>query len=144
MNAARAGFTLLETMIVVAIVAVLAAVALPSYTSHVERARILEAVTRLSDLRARLDVRFLDEQSYVDALGDCGVDPSAASGDAFTVECRATATTFTLTARGNAAQGMSAFVYTIDETGVKVTRSAPAGWLRGSDCWTIRRDGFCV
>ena len=40
------GFTLLEVMIVVAIVATLAAIALPSYATYVKRSRILDAVTR--------------------------------------------------------------------------------------------------
>jgi len=138
------GFTLLETMIVVAIVATLATIALPSYSGYVKRSRILDAVTRLSDARSRLEDYFLDERAYVDASGRCGVLPSSSLADSFVVRCEATATTFTVTATGIAAKGMTSFVYTIDQSGTKSTVSVPPGWSRSAGCWTIRQDGSCV
>jgi type IV pilus assembly protein PilE len=138
------GFTLLEMMVVVAIVATLAAIALPSYAAYVKRSRILDAVTRLSDARARMDDYFLDQRTYVDASGHCGIAPVTTATDSFIVQCEATPTTFTVTASGVAAKGMSAFVYTIDQAGSRATVSVPNGWSRTADCWTIRQDGFCV
>jgi len=137
-------FTLLEMMIVVAIVAILAAIALPSYAAYVQRSRILDAVTRLSDARARMEDYFLDERAYVDASGRCGFLPSASATDAFIVRCEATPTTFIVTATGAASQGMTDFVYSIDQSGTKTTLGVPRGWSRSADCWTIRPDGFCV
>lgn len=131
-------------MIVIAIVATLAAIALPSYAAYVTRSRILDAVTRLSDARSRMEDYFLDERAYVDAMGRCGVLPTASATDSFIVRCEATATTFTVTATGEAAKGMAAFVYTIDQSGTKATVSVPPGWSRTPDCWTIRQDGYCV
>lgn len=49
----RHGFTLLELMIVVAIVGILAAVAIPSFQSYVYRSRTAEAVTFLGEIRQR-------------------------------------------------------------------------------------------
>jgi len=138
------GFTLLEMMIVVAIVAVLAAIALPSYAAYVQRGRILDAVTRLSDARSRMEDYFLDERVYVDASGRCGFLPPASATDVFNVQCEATATTFIVTATGVAAKGMTDFVYAIDQSGAKATLAVPRGWSRSADCWTIRQDGFCV
>ena len=138
------GFTLLETMIVVAIVATLATIALPSYSAYVKRSRILDAVSRLSDARLRLEDYFLDERAYVDASGRCGVLPSSTLADSFVVRCEATATTFTVTATGIAAKGMTSFVYAIDQSGTKSTVSVPPGWSRSAGCWTIRQDGSCV
>lgn len=141
----RCGFTMLETMIVVAIVAILAAVALPSYAGYVQRARLLEAVARLSDARERMEAFFQDERSYTDAGGACGfIAESAHAGDAFALACTATSTTFTYTASGLAALGMDLFVYTIDEGGARRTLSVPSGWRRSADCWTIRADGSCA
>jgi type IV pilus assembly protein PilE len=141
----RAGFTLIEAMIVTAIVAILAAIALPSYTAYVRRSHILEAIARLADARARMEEYFQDERTYVDASGGCGAAPNApAPPDAFVITCSATASTFTYTATGQRARGMSAFVYAIDQAGAKATVSVPSGWQRTADCWTIRADGSCV
>jgi type IV pilus assembly protein PilE len=138
------GFTLLETMIVVAVVAVLAALALPSYATYVSRSRILDAVTRLADARARMDDYYLDQRTYTDDTGQCGVAAATAATDYLTVRCEATSTTFLVTASGMASKGMGAFVYTIDHAGRKTTVSVPTGWSRVDDCWTIRQDGLCV
>ncbi|HLX30698.1 MAG TPA: type IV pilin protein [Casimicrobiaceae bacterium] len=139
------GFTMLETMIVVAIVAILAAVALPSYASYVQRARIVEAVARLSDAYVRMNEYFEDQRSYVDGAGRCGVDASTpASPDGFVLSCTASATSFTYTATGIAAKGMDGFAFTIDERGSRATLSVPANWTRTADCWTNRPDGSCT
>ena len=138
------GFTLLEMMIVVAIIAILGAIALPSYAAYVTRSRVLDAVTRLADARARMDDYFQDQRTYIDDSGHCGVSPPTAPTDYFIVSCEATATAFTYTASGLAAKGMASFVYSIDQAGNKATVSVPSGWSRTADCWTIRQDGFCV
>ena len=144
-RAASPGFTLLETMVVVAIIAVLAAIAVPSYAGYVKRSHILEAVARLSDARARMEDYFQDERTYSDGTGGCGAAPPAiGSADAFTLSCTATATTYTYTATGSAAKAMSGFVFTVDQTGARSTVSVPPGWLRTADCWTIRADGLCA
>ena len=145
MRSASSGFTLLETMVVVAIVAVLAAIAVPSYAGYVKRSHILEAVARLSDARARMEDYFQDERTYIDSTGRCGAPPPATgSADAFTLTCSATATTYTYTATGTAPKAMSGFVFNVDQSGARSTVSVPPGWLRTADCWTIRADGLCA
>lgn len=142
---ASRGFTMLETMIVVAIVAILAAVALPSYAGYVKRAHILEAVARLSDAREQMETYFQDTRTYIDGSGGCGAAPPLpGTGDAFALTCTATATTYVYTATGRSTKGMDAFVFTIDQNGVRVTVSVPTGWTRAADCWTIRADGLCA
>jgi type IV pilus assembly protein PilE len=144
-SAAKRGFTLIEAMIVVAIVGVLAAIAIPGYASYVKRSHIFEAVSRLADARARMEDYFQDTRSYVDAGGACGVPPPGATGhDAFALTCSATSSTFVYTATGRADHGMASFTYAVDETGAQTTVSVPAGWSRRADCWTIRADGLCA
>ena len=109
-----------------------------------KRSRILDAISRLSDARLRLEDYFLDERAYVDASGRCGVLPSSSVTDSFAIQCEATATTFTVTATGIAAKGMTSFVYAIDQLGTKSTVSVPPGWSRTAGCWTIRQDGSCA
>ena len=131
-------------MIVVAIVAILAAIALPSYAAYVKRSRILDAVTRLSDARSRMEDYFLDERVYVDASGRCGV--AAVSERDRRVHRPVRSHRDDVQRHGNrvAAKGMTDFVYAIDQSGAKTTLAVPRGWSRTADCWTIRQDGFCV
>ena len=58
------GFTLIELMIVVAIVAILAAVALPAYTGHVVRAARVQAQAELLELASLQEKVFLNSNSY--------------------------------------------------------------------------------
>jgi type IV pilus assembly protein PilE len=134
------GFTLIEVMIVVVIVAVLAAIALPSYTDYLRRGRIIEATAKLADHRVRMEQYFLDSRTYSAGGTTCGVpDPSYTSGrDSFEVRCTAaSATAYTVTATGR--DSMAGFVYTIDQANVRATSAAPIGWSTSATCWTVRK-----
>ena len=52
MNTAQKGFTLIELMIVIAIIGILAAIAIPAYTDYTTRARVSEAMTTASSMKA--------------------------------------------------------------------------------------------
>jgi type IV pilus assembly protein PilE len=104
MNGKR-GFTLIEMMIVIAIIGILASVALPAYNSYVTRGRIAEAFGELSSMRAKLEQHFLDNRTYAGACVAGSVAPLPV-GKHFTYACALTATTFTVTATGVAAQGL--------------------------------------
>ena len=58
------GFTLIELMITVAIVAILAAVALPNYKNYVIRAARVQAQTELLDLASRQEKIYLNSNAY--------------------------------------------------------------------------------
>ncbi len=67
-----------------------------------------------------------------------------ASSKFFTVTCALTATTYTVTATGKAAAGMSGFVYTVDQANNRKTTSVPSGWSgAGSSCWVTKKSGDC-
>jgi type IV pilus assembly protein PilE len=139
------GFTLIEVMIVVVIVGILAAIALPSYFQYVQRSKIIEATTGLSNLRTRYEQYFLDNRTYVGACA--AYKPNIqAQVKAFDLDCSAeAATTYTITATGNAAGAMTGFKYEIDQSDNKKTDSMPSGWSTPSpdDCWATRKDGTC-
>lgn len=147
------GYTLIEAMITVAIVAIIAAIALPSYTDYVTRSKIVEAVTGLTDMRVRLEQYFLDLRQYPTSCvaAGSGAAPAGqiylpASTKYFTLTCTLSSTIYTVTATGKSSQGMGGFTYTIDQANARRTASLPAGWSgagSGSRCWSTKSNGDC-
>lgn len=145
-----AGFTLIELMITVAIIAILSAVALPAYNDYVRRGKLAEAHAQLADLRVKMEQRFQDNRSYLNGAA-CGVAmPSGGDIKFFTYTCPGpTATTYTLTATGIASQGLDGISFSITESNVKSTTvtagsaMATAGYTSNANCWVIRKGGSC-
>src|SRR5687768_5028695 len=77
-NTHSKGFTLLELMIVVAVIALLAAIALPMYTEQVRKGKRAEAVQALGDLQMRQERWRADNPSYGNTTG-----ADAAAGNLF-------------------------------------------------------------
>jgi type IV pilus assembly protein PilE len=142
----HAGFTLIEVMIVVVIIGILATVGYPAYTDYVRRGKIAEATAQLGVWRAKMEQYFLDNRTYIDAGGNCGV-PVPSGGDIkyFTFTCPGpTASAYTLQADGVAAQGMGGFTYTINQQNAKAsTISGVSGWTGSTSCWVTKKGGVC-
>lgn len=63
-NRRSAGFSLIEVMIAVAVVAILASIALPSYRDYIKRGKRAAAQSVLMDLAARQQAFLLDKRRY--------------------------------------------------------------------------------
>jgi len=144
----QAGFTLIEVMIVVAIIAILAAIALPAYSDYIRRGRIPEATSNLSSLQVKMEQWFQDNQYYyksASATGTCGVDAPTAT-TYFTFNCdQLTATTYRWTATGITGTTMAGFFYTINQDSVRTsTITGVTGWTATSTtCWITNKGGVC-
>jgi len=143
------GFTLIELMVVVAVMGILAAIAIPMYGDYVTRSRIIGATSGLGDIRTQMEKWFMDNRTYLNGAA-CGALPSinaynADPGRAFNISCPGpTATTYTLQAAGLAAKGMGGFTYSVDQANTKLTVGLPGTWAgSGSNCWVLRKDGSC-
>jgi general secretion pathway protein G len=62
------GFTLIEILIGIGIVAVLTTIAYPFYTEHLEKARIVRAIAEIKDISERIDLYQLDTSAYPETL----------------------------------------------------------------------------
>lgn len=67
------GFTLVELILVVAIIGVLSSIALPAYQDHQEKARVYGAVTDISSMSAIIEAYWQDAREYPDSLADVGL-----------------------------------------------------------------------
>ena len=139
------GFTLIEVMIVVAIIAILAAVALPSYRDYVRRGQTAEAFSSLSDFRSKMEQYYQDNRKY-GAGSTCASDATANAWNGFTAtehfqyECTvtdsATQQSYSIKATGIAG-AVSGDAYAIDQNGNRST-SVFKGAAVSAPCWLSR------
>lgn len=75
------GFTLIEMMIVIALIALLAAIALPNYNEYVIKAGRADGKTKLLEIMAAQERFYSQNQTYTATLGAGGLNyPAAANG----------------------------------------------------------------
>ncbi len=130
------GFTLIEVLVVVAIVGIISAIAIPQYSDYVTRGKISEATAALSELRLRAEKWFADNRTYV------GFSTTISNATHFTYACRTSATAFTCTATG--AGSMTGFSFSINEANTRTsTITGHSGWNNSTTCWITRKGASC-
>ena len=140
------GFTLIELMIAVAIVAILAMVAVPSYSAYIMRGHLAEAASGLAATRAQMERHYQDNRSYATVgafTTPCAADASTRTYGHFVISCSGTpdATTFTLQAVGSGP--VTGFTYTIDQADVRATTAAATGWNTCASKWLTKKGESC-
>jgi len=143
-----AGFTLLELMIVVAIVAILTAIALPSYRDYVIRGNLVDGTQQLAAYRAQMEQYYQDARTYADkgTAYKSPCDSPATSYANWTFSCNGTQGTnaYTWTASGVSGKPTNGFTYTIDQNNNQATTGLPSGWGSApQNCWITKKGGSC-
>jgi type IV pilus assembly protein PilE len=142
------GFTLIEIMIVVAIIGILAAIAIPQYTSYVRRSQITEATSGLSEMRVKMEQYFQDNRSYDGTPAACGAAGTSVAaapvGKFFTFTCP-TKTAIAYTVQAEGIGQLAGLKLTVDQNNVRKTVAVPSGWTMPSPdtCWVTSKTGSC-
>ena len=149
------GFTLIELMITVAIVAILTAIAYPSYRNYVIRGQLVNATNGLSAVQANMERYFQDNRTYLAANGFTPPCSTATTYGTFTVSCPATltnapaitaftgttltATSFQLQALGSGnTAGFAFFIDYQSNQASTVTAAVPSGWTNCLTGWETK------
>ena len=141
------GFTLIEVMITVAVIAIIAAVALPAYFDYITRSRLVEARANLADMRTRMEQFFLDNRTYPTTCTSAATSSTNLTlpGNAkfFSYQCSGlSATAYTIVATDTFSPATH-FVFDVNEANRRRTTQAPSGWATSGNCWITRKSGDC-
>jgi type IV pilus assembly protein PilE len=135
---AAKGFTLIELMVVLSIIAIIAAIAIPSYNEQVRKSRRADAVRTIGQLQLSLERWRAENPSYANCSPTpCGsgtypTAPTAADSPYYTlqfIDPVPTATGYTITAAprtGSAQAGDRCGTYTFTMTAGVLSKSAGA------------------
>ena len=140
-KASQKGFTLIELMIVVAIIGILAGIALPAYQDYVIKSSLAEATSGLANMRVRTEQFFQDNRTYVNADA-AGAACAAVTGKNFDFACsNLSATGYLITATGKSTA--AGFSLDVDQANARRTTSAHTGWTTNNACWVSSKSGAC-
>lgn len=140
----QSGFTLIELMIVVAIVGILAAIAYPSYQSYVERTGRADGQAKLMEIMQAQERFYSQNQTYTANLGAGGLGYGVAANAAVASDegrynitaaacggAIASCVALTADAVGQQASDTKCGDLTLDSRGTK----GEGGTLTVQDCW---------
>jgi type IV pilus assembly protein PilA len=107
---AQAGFTLIELMIVVAIIGILAAVAIPAYQDYVKKAKFANVISSTAAIKTAMAdcIQNNNDLALCDTFAELGL--TAPTADTNLTSVAITATTAVVTATGTAAAGGYTYV----------------------------------
>jgi len=152
----HSGFTLIEVMVTIAIVAILAAIAIPNYTDYIRRGKLAEGTSALLAMRTKMELYFQDNRSFVGACAAGTVVPLPSNPGSpagilkyFQITCPVlTATTYTVQADGGMplTDGtLAGLTYTINQANARSTVVTggglmyQGGYRSNATCWVSKK-----
>ncbi|MBW8330288.1 MAG: prepilin-type N-terminal cleavage/methylation domain-containing protein [Thiobacillus sp.] len=138
MRKMQKGFTLIELMIVVAIIGILAAIAVPAYQTYTKKAKFTEVVSAAAPFKLGVEICFQEQGTLANCNNGSNGVPAAttaaagfvASGSGAVSNLAAGSATITMTAVNSG--GLAGETYTIGTTGATVGQ--PIIWTKGGTC----------
>ncbi|MBQ4845813.1 prepilin-type N-terminal cleavage/methylation domain-containing protein [Pseudoalteromonas sp. MMG013] len=128
------GFTLIEVMMVIAIIGILVAIGIPNYERYAKRAARADAMVILLDAANKQEQFFVDNRQYTTDLEDIGVSATSENGY-FSIAATVNNSTFVITATaqgGPVSSDTMCTTLTINELGLK----GYTGLAKNADeCW---------
>lgn len=133
------GFTLIELMIVVAIIGILAAVALPAYQGYTKKSKFVEVVNATSGLKGQVEICAISKaKEPIDACGDGETGPGFSIANLATAYGNVASVTVdangTITAKGTVAVEEAEYILT------PTLKEGQVTWKVTGDCST---KGLC-
>ena len=127
------GFTLIELMIVVAVMGILAAIAYPSYQGQIRKSNRAAAQALLMDAANKQQLYLSSRREYADTLAKLSVTPSSEVSRFYDITVvpanAASPPTFVLTATPKAGTPQETDgVLTLDSAGTKARAGDPTKW----------------
>lgn len=138
MKRVQQGFTLIELMIVVAIIGILAAIALPQYQTYTKKSRFTEVVLAAQSVKSAVDVCFqtrgAGDLANCDTAAEIGSDLTGAAAGSNVASVTIAGTTAAITATG---------ATTVDGATFVLTPTAANGTLTWAQTGTCIAAGIC-
>ncbi len=116
MKKVQQGFTLIELMIVVAIIGILAAVAIPSYQNYTKKAKFTEVIQSTTSRKSAVELCAQDQNALTACAGGSNGVPADATNPSTYVASVATAANGTITATATATGGLAGETYILTPT----------------------------